>query len=99
MLGSVDRQPSQSLVTVDGRRVLVEPDPVGRSISMCPNYGITVKPCTTTVGVVAGYAMALRIDKQAIALETVHGPTDGVPPGVAEHLVFDPGQSLVGTDA
>lgn len=98
VLGSVERTPSQSLVTVDRRRVLVQPDPVGRSIRLCPNYGITVKPCTTTIGVSVGYSGLLRVDGQPIALDTLRGPTDGVPPSVVEFLVFDPGQGLVRSD-
>ena len=44
-LGTVGNQPSQGLVTVDGRKVLVDNDPESRQIRLCPNYGITVKPC------------------------------------------------------
>lgn len=98
VLGSVERRPSQTLLTVDGRRVLVQPDPVGRSVRLCPNYGITVKPCTSTIGVSTGYAAAIRVDGQPVALDTLRGPTDGVPPSIVEFQVFDAGQSLVRSD-
>jgi hypothetical protein len=39
--GSVHNQPSQSLVTVAGKKVLVEIDPEGRQITGCPMISLT----------------------------------------------------------
>jgi hypothetical protein len=55
-LGVVTNVPTQNLVTINKRRVLVEPDPEGKPIKGCPNYGPTVKPCTTTLKVKEGYS-------------------------------------------
>jgi hypothetical protein len=98
-LGSVERRPSQGLVRVDGRRLLVDDDPVGRSIRLCPNYGVTVKPCNRTVAVTMGYSSLLRIDGKQVCLDTLRGLTDGTPPSVVEYEVKDAGQTLVGSDA
>ncbi len=91
----VENKPSQSWVTIEGRPVLIEPDPVGRSISNCPNKGgAGLIPCTATVNVRTGYSTLVRIGSHAACLETVVGATNG---GVApfEYRVIAPGQSLV----
>jgi hypothetical protein len=98
-LGRVERRPSQDLVRVDGRKVLVDDDPVGRSIRMCPNYGVTVKPCNNTLAVTVGYSTLVRVDGQRVCLDTVRGLTDGTPPSVVEYEIRDPGQVLVSSAA
>jgi hypothetical protein len=85
--------PAQSWVTVRNRRVLVEPDPVGRSIAGCPNVPPMGKPCTTTLAVVQGYSALLTIDGRRVCLDTVRGLTDGVAP--VNYTVRDPAQQLV----
>ena len=72
---------------VDGRRLLVDDDPVGRRIRLCPNYGVTVKPCNTTLAVTVGYSDLLRIDGRRVCLDTMRGLTDGTPPSVVEYEV------------
>jgi len=94
-LGDVRNQPSQSLVTVDGRKVLVRADPEGRSISLCPNINITMKPCTQTLAVQVGYSTLVRVDGMPVCLDTVAGLTNGTPPGIVRYVVRDPGQRLV----
>lgn len=94
-LGIVTNAPTQNLVTVDRRRVLVEPDPEGKPIKGCPNYGPTVKPCTATLVVKEGYSDFIRIDGRPVCLDPVTGLTDGTPPGVVNYIVIDPGQKLV----
>ena len=96
-LGNVSNQPSQKLVTIAGRRVLVDNDPETRSISRCPNIGVTMKPCQTTLKVVAGYSTLVKIDGHKICLQTVTGLTDGTPPGIIAYQVRAPGQQLVGS--
>jgi hypothetical protein len=98
-LGRVANQPSQTLVTIDDRQVLVNNDPESRSISMCPNIGATIKPCQTTLKVTIGYSTLLKIDGREICLSTVRGLTDGTPPGVVEYKVRRSGQTLVGSTA
>lgn len=94
-LGRVENRPSQSLVRIDGRRVLVDNDPETRSISFCPNIGTTIKPCQQTLRVQVGYSTWLRIDDKRICLDTVRGLTDGTPPGTVEYKVRRAGQKLV----
>jgi hypothetical protein len=93
--GTVKIAASQSLVTIDGRPVLVESDPVGRPISGCPNVGATIKPCTSTLAVRAGYSDLLTIDGRRVCLDTVTGLTDGTPPGMVPYKVINPGQGFV----
>jgi hypothetical protein len=94
-LGKVGIKATQDFVTVDGRSVLVETDPEGRPISHCPNYGPTIKPCTTTLKVTVGYSDLLRIDSRRVCLDTVKGLTDGTPPGTVEYKVRSAGQEFV----
>jgi hypothetical protein len=94
-LGRVRNQPTQDLVTVEGRRVLVDNDPEGRTIAGCPNIGATIKPCTRTLKVDTGYSEFIRIDGHRVCLDTVTGFTDGTPPGVVKYKVREPGQEIV----
>ena len=94
-LGHVSIEAIQNLVTIGGRRVLVEPNPEHRGISRCPNYGITVKPCTRTLAVERGYSKLLRIQGKRVCLDTVKGLTDGTPPGIVEYKVRSAGQEFV----
>ena len=94
-LGHVGLAPIQNLVTVNKRKVLVETDPENRSISGCPNYGLTIKPCTTTLRVQVGYSTFIRINKRRVCLDTVSGLTDGTPPGIVRYKVRTPGQNFV----
>jgi hypothetical protein len=93
--GSVDIIATQTLVFVDGRRVLVKPDPVGRPINVCPWVAPGQKPCTTTLPVQQGYSSNISIDGRAVCLDTVVGQTDGTPPGSFQYFVRRPGQGLV----
>lgn len=94
-LGKVNIGTSQGWVRIEGRQVLVERDPEGCAISGCPNYGPTIKPCTTTLAVQVGYSALVRIDGRRICLDTVTGLTDGTPPGSVKYQVRDSGQHFV----
>jgi hypothetical protein len=93
--GRVNIVGTQDLVTVEGRKVLVETDPEGRPIAGCPMYGPAIRPCQTTLKVDDGYSDLLRAEERRICLDTVNGLTDGTPPGVVEYKVRHPGQELV----
>ena len=93
--GIVGIVPSQPLVTVENRRVLVERDPEGRPIAGCTNLGVGIKPCTSTLAVQRGYSSLVRIGGRRACLDTVTGLTDGTPPGMVKYEVRRPGQSLV----
>lgn len=94
-LGHVTNLPTQNWVTVGKRLVLVEHDPEGRPIGGCPNIGATIKPCTNTLKVDAGYSVFIRVDGKAVCLDTVTGFTDGTPPGMVKYKVRTPGQDFV----
>ena len=92
--GRVSNAPTQQLVTINGRRVLVKTDPEGRSISRCPNT-VPFKPCLTTLVVQKGYSEFIRADERRVCLDTVTGFTDGTPPGDAMYEVRSAGQQFV----
>lgn len=98
-LGIVRLAPTQDLVTIKQRKVLVENNPEGRAIVGCPNIGAAIKPCTMTLKVEAGYCDFVRINGQRVCLDTVTGLTDGTPPGVVKYVVRTPGQELVAVDS
>lgn len=97
--GIVATVASQQWVRITTSPVLVQNDPQGRSISICPNIGINIKPCTSTLVVHTGYSTFVRIDGKPICLDTVVGYTDGTPPGAVKYTVRDPGQRLVGASS
>lgn len=94
-LGTVELQATQDVVTIEGRRVLVERNPEGRPIHGCPNVSVTIKPCQHTLVVKEGYSDWVTIEGRRICLDTVTGLTDGTPPGTVNYHVRDPGQRLV----
>jgi hypothetical protein len=93
--GFVDIIATQSLVTINGRCVLVEGDPVGRSIGSCPWVGPGLKKCSLTLAVKKGYSGLLRIDGRAVCLDTIRGFTESIPPATFDYFVRLPGQQLV----
>jgi hypothetical protein len=94
--GIVSIKPSQSLVTIEGKRVLVESDPENRTIAGCPNVGPGIKACSQTLRVQKGYSDLLSVQGHRICLDTVKGLTDGTPPGSVHYTVRHPGQNLAG---
>ena len=98
-LGRVRQAVRQSLVRIDGQRVLVDDDPERRPIKGCPNTNplVGILPGRTSLGVEAGYSSLLRIHGHRVCLDPVTGRTDGVPP-IFHDLVRDPGQRLVSSN-
>lgn len=94
-LGFVNIAGSQRLVTVEGRRVLVDDDPENRNIAGCPNVSAVIKPCQRTLKVQHGYSTLIFIQGRRTCLDTVRGLTDGTPPGTVQYKVRDPGQDFV----
>jgi len=92
--GKVSTIASQEWVRIAEAPILVDNDPEGREISMCPNISTNTKQCNTTLRVAKGYSTFIRIDGKAICLDSVQGYTDGVPPSL--YTVRDPGQQFVG---
>ncbi|MEM7113191.1 MAG: hypothetical protein AAF614_12220 [Chloroflexota bacterium] len=94
--GVVSTTTSQDWVTINGRLIQVAPDPKSRPIAACPNVGVTIKPCTSTLRVQEGYSDFIFIDGQPICLEAVKGLTDGTPPMAVNYTVKTIGQDFVG---
>lgn len=92
--GTVDAPPSEDLVFLEGRRMLVEPDPEGRPITGCPIQA-PLKPCTNTLAVQEGYSDLIRIEGHRLCLDSLQGRTDGTPPGEVHYRVLQPGQNWV----
>lgn len=95
-LGRSPQNASQSWVSVNGRPVLVAPDPVGRPIQGCPNIGVSIKPCTSTLAIKAGQSTFVRVDGRPVVRADLTGYTDGTPPGQVTYDVLDAAQVLVG---
>jgi hypothetical protein len=93
-LGKVSLVPTQTLVTINQRRVMVKPNLEGRPISGCP-LTIPFKPCLFTLDVRVGYSHFMRITGIAICLDSAVGLTDGTPPGVVQYKVNEAGQAFV----
>ncbi|MEZ4870563.1 MAG: hypothetical protein R3C14_55045 [Caldilineaceae bacterium] len=85
----------QNLVTIAGRKVLVQRDPELKLITGCANLGPTIKPCALTLQVTEGYSDFIHIEGRAVCLDTVTGLTDGTPPGTVRYVVQHPGQTFV----
>lgn len=98
-LGKVALVPTQSWVTIESRRVLVQPDPEQKGIGGCPNIGPTIKSCQSTMGVRQGYSTWVRIDGRPLVLASLEGVTDGTPPGLVNYNVNDPGETFVSESA
>ena len=97
--GNGSIQPTQKLVHVDGRRVLVEPNPIGTKIKTCPNTAIPNVPCTATLTAkTVSYSGLLHIGGKRVCLDAVTGLTNGSPPGTVLYTVANPGQALVASD-
>lgn len=96
-LGVIQNEPTQTLVTANGRRLLVDSDPEGKEINGCPNVNpaVGLRRCMTTLRVREGYSELLRIDGKRVCLDTLMGLTDGTPPGFVQYIVSLPGQDFV----
>jgi hypothetical protein len=96
--GVVVNRAGQAWVRIDGAPVLVDDDPQSRKIAACPNYGPTIKPCTTTLRVITGYSLWLTVGGRRVVMSNLDGLTDGTVPGTVHYTVRHPGQSYVGAD-
>lgn len=97
--GTVVTVASQRWVRVSGAPVLVAPDPQGRAVVACPNVGPTMKPCTATLTVAAGYSTFVRIKDKAVVLSNLDGLTDGTVPGTVHYQVRAVRQHFVGASS
>ncbi|MCL4506547.1 MAG: hypothetical protein M1434_01925 [Chloroflexi bacterium] len=96
--GIVTNQPTQHLVKIDGRPILVDSDPERKTIKGCTMATPTIKPCSLTLKVNKGYSDLIRVDGKRVCLETVTGLTDWTGANV-NYTVRTPGQSLLAESA
>jgi hypothetical protein len=98
--GELQLEPVQDLVHIDGRRVLIEPDPENREINGCPNTDLAeIRPCKKTEEVRKGYSVFIRVLGHQVCLDSVEGFTNGTPPRSVKYVVREPGQEYVDGDA
>ena len=98
--GELQLEPVQDLVRIDGRRVLIEPDPENIEINGCTNTNLTnIKPCTKTEEVRQGYSVFLQILGKPVCLDSVEGFTNGSPRRFQKYVVREPGQEWVNGSA
>lgn len=93
--GVVINTTTQNFVTINHKRVLIENNPENRTIVGCPNIGVGIKPCTTTLKVNQGYSNFVRIKGYRVCLSTIIGLTDGTPPGIVAYKVRSAGQNMI----
>lgn len=94
--GVVNNKNSQDWVRIDGDPLLVEGDPLGRSISLCPMATITTPPCTLTISVDdASYSRFLRINGRRICLDATRGRTNWSQSGTTTYSVTTVAQQFV----
>jgi hypothetical protein len=86
---------SQHWVRIGGAPALVADDPESRAVTGCPNVSATMKPCTKTLRVAAGYCPWIRISGASVVLGDLDGLTDGTVPGTVHYRVRDTRQHLV----
>lgn len=91
--GNVTPHAQQHWVTVMKVPVLVMDDPVGRTISTCPNVSVNLVPCTVCGAVMTGPSAFVRVDGHAVVRDNLVGITNSVPPST--YSVVDAGQTLV----
>lgn len=93
--GVVANVTTQNFVKINHKPVLIENNPENRTILGCPNIGVGIKPCTTTLKVNQGYSNFVRINGCRVCLSTIMGLTDGTPPGIVTYKVRSAGQDTV----
>jgi len=99
--GRVGIKPTQTLVRIEDRQVLVQDNPEHRNIRHCPNTNpvVGLRACLNTLAVREGYSALLTIEGDPVCLDSVLGLTDGSPPGIVTYKVVAPGQPFVTADS
>ena len=99
--GRVSVKPTQDLVRIGKRRVLVRDNPENRPISGCTISNLIVamttgiRPCKHSLKVYQGYSSFIRIGGQPVCLDNLLGHTDGTPPQTVNYKIADPAQRFV----
>lgn len=100
--GTVGLAPRLDWITIVGRRLLVEDDPLGRPIHGCPMLTPTTPRCTRTITVdeTPSYAAFVTAraggdDARRLCLATATGRTNWALVATVSYSVASPGQALV----
>jgi hypothetical protein len=71
--------PSQRLLLVDGRPVLLRADLLTAKVPTCRNVGPGLTPCGGIVSIIGGLSTTLRVGGEPVALDGAYGLTAAVP--------------------
>jgi hypothetical protein len=95
--GVVKLEPLQRWLTIEGRAVLVEGDPLDRSVSACPHATPVTPPCRKTVSVDKdkSYSALARVGTLRVCMDSATGTTDWSKLGIIPYSVTAPGQQFV----
>ncbi len=92
--GTVEVATTQSFVKINGGKVNVMANTVGRPIAGCKHPASTnSKPCTSTLSDNAAYSTFVRIGGKPPCFDSISGFTDSVPP--SSYKVSRAGQNFV----
>jgi hypothetical protein len=85
--GKIQLQASQSKLTIQGKKVLVEGDLPSKPISGCTTVNDTTKGnkiCLQVASATGGVAKKLKVNGKGVLLATIKGQTDGTVGGVPQ---------------
>lgn len=98
--GTVELDPAQRWVRIQGASVLIDPDTVGRPIIACPMATLVNSPCTRTMSAdrAQSFSALVRIDGRGVCLATATGVTNWSQLLTTPYAVTSPGQDFVTTE-
>lgn len=74
---------SSAKLKVNGMFVILKESIVNMTVAGCSNPATpATNPCITVTSVTAGEATKLKVGGKAVILDTLHGVTNGTPPGM-----------------
>jgi hypothetical protein len=101
--GVVDIKPRQDWIRISGRAVLIEDDPLNRSVHRCPMITPTTPACARTISIseAPSYAAFVRVqtkgdDRRRLCLDSTTGHTDWSRMATVNYNVTSSGQDFVG---
>ena len=94
--GVVTMETRQTWVTIGGIPIVINDDPLGRTIVACPMVTPTTPPCRHTTSIDAPSLSAfVSIDGRKMCLEKTCGNTDWSLGATGRYSVAKPGQDLL----
>jgi hypothetical protein len=95
--GTVTVPPSQTLLTVAGKPVLVQSDLVNAVVAGCPNSNPSASqtPCLKITSLTTGASVTLSVAGRPVLLATARGLTNATPPQPVMWQVTAAGQTVL----